>query len=79
MCQLQAFLLFGNLDQSTWTKTLTDSRSAYTSLKEHFLKTIEDSTDAPVTDPLADDEKVRRPPASHCLASEKPSDLRLSH
>ncbi|MCJ1307338.1 hypothetical protein MMC25_000984 [Agyrium rufum] len=49
----QAFLLFENLDQSTWLKTLEDSRSAYSSLREHFLRYIESTDDM---DPLADDE-----------------------
>ncbi|KAL8668368.1 MAG: hypothetical protein Q9168_007001 [Polycauliona sp. 1 TL-2023] len=37
----KAFILFENLDKSTWTKTLTDSRSAYGTLREHFLRDIQ--------------------------------------
>lgn len=57
-CNYQAFLLFGNLDKSTWKKTLSDSRSAYTSLREHFLRDIEHPDDLSATDPLTDDESV---------------------
>ncbi|KAI9809508.1 MAG: hypothetical protein M1827_006814 [Pycnora praestabilis] len=55
---IQAFLLFENLDQSTWSKTLSDSRSAYSSLREHFLRTIEhpDELESAI-DPLAEDDK----------------------
>lgn len=54
----QAFLLFENLDRSTWSKTLRDSRSAYASLKEHFLRDITHPDDLSAADPLADDETV---------------------
>ncbi|KAK3176083.1 hypothetical protein OEA41_007405 [Lepraria neglecta] len=50
------FLLFKDTDQSAWTKTLSDSRSAYTSLKEHFLKNIENPDDLSADDPLTDTE-----------------------
>ncbi|MCJ1398182.1 hypothetical protein MMC11_001379 [Xylographa trunciseda] len=52
----QAFLLFENLDRSTWSKTLHDSRSAYSSLRDHFLRDIEHPDDLSAADPLADDE-----------------------
>ena len=55
---VKAFLLFENLDRSTWTKTLSDSRSAYTSLREHFLRHIEHPDDLSESDPLTADETV---------------------
>lgn len=54
----QAFLLFENLDKSTWKKTLRDSRSAYSSLRDHFLRDIEHPDGLSATDPLTDDETV---------------------
>lgn len=57
---VKAFLLFENLDKSTWMKTLSDSRSAYTSLKEHFLKHIEHPDDLSGSDPLTEDENVSK-------------------
>lgn len=39
-------------------KTLTDSRSAYASLRDHFLRDIEHPNDLSTADPLADDETV---------------------
>ncbi|KAI9833052.1 MAG: hypothetical protein M1819_003885 [Sarea resinae] len=54
----KAFLLFGSLDRSTWSKNLLDTRDAYTSLRAHFLRNIEhpDEFDSAL-DPLAEDEK----------------------
>ncbi|MCJ1377915.1 hypothetical protein MMC17_001011 [Xylographa soralifera] len=52
----KAFLLFENLDRSTWSKTLHDSRSAYSSLRDHFLHNIEHPDDLSAADPLADDD-----------------------
>ena len=54
----QAFLLFENLDRSTWTKTLLDAREAFAALKRHFLKDLENPDDLSAADPLADDEFV---------------------
>ncbi|KAL8828906.1 MAG: hypothetical protein Q9191_002318 [Dirinaria sp. TL-2023a] len=51
----KAFLLFGNLDKSTWPKTLSDSRSAYSALRDHFLRHIERPDDISAADPLTDD------------------------
>ncbi|KAL8920614.1 MAG: hypothetical protein Q9172_004413 [Xanthocarpia lactea] len=51
----KAFLLFENLDKSTWTKILTDSRSAYGALRQHFLKDIE-HPDNISADPLTADD-----------------------
>jgi len=39
-------------------KTLHDSRSAYTSLREHFLKNLENPDDLSAEDPLTDTETV---------------------
>lgn len=54
----KAFLLFENLDQTTWGKKLDDVRSAYGSLKEHLLRGIEYPDDISAADPLADDDEV---------------------
>ncbi|KAL9578064.1 MAG: hypothetical protein Q9203_007228 [Teloschistes exilis] len=52
----KAFLLFENLDKSTWTKTLADSRSAYGALRDHFVKDIEHPDDILAVDPLTGDD-----------------------
>ena len=51
----QAFLVFENLDLSTWPKVLRDSRSAYVALKEHFLPSAQQVDRLAASDPLADD------------------------
>ncbi|KAL8885016.1 MAG: hypothetical protein Q9192_006721 [Flavoplaca navasiana] len=51
----KAFILFENLDKSTWSKTLTDSRSAYGTLRDHFLRDIE-HPDNISADPLTADD-----------------------
>jgi TBC1 domain family member 5 len=56
---VQAFLLYGPLSQSSWPKKLSDSRSAYSSLRDHFLKYIDHPNDLQSSvDPLADDDNV---------------------
>ena len=60
----KAFLLFNDLDRPKWTKTLSDSRSAYNSMKEHFLKNIENPDDLVADDPLSDSDSVSSSPAS---------------
>jgi TBC1 domain family protein 5 len=56
---MQAFLLFDDLPQSQWPKALADSRSAYTDLRQHFLKYIDFPDDLESTvDPLNEDENV---------------------
>lgn len=51
------FLLFESTDQSTWSRTLSDSRSAYSSLRSHFLKFIEHPEELSSSlDPLDDDQ-----------------------
>jgi TBC1 domain family protein 5 len=37
----KAFLLFDNVDTASWPRTLLSSRSAYNSLRLHFLRHIE--------------------------------------
>jgi TBC1 domain family protein 5 len=56
---LQVFLLFQNADQSSWFQTLADSRSAYDSLRVHFLRAIDnpDEVDSDI-DPLSEHEEV---------------------
>ena len=56
----QVFLLLGDFDRARWQKLLADSRSAYTSLNEHFLRSINhpEAVDSTV-DPLTDDDDVR--------------------
>ena len=54
----QIFLLYNETNKTAWTKTLTDSRSAYTSLKEHFFKNIDNPDDVSAEDPLNDTETV---------------------
>ena len=59
LSQVQAFLLFGPLSQTTWPKKLAESRSAYTSLREHFLRYINNPDDLQSNvDPLSDDTSV---------------------
>ncbi|KAI1623879.1 molybdopterin biosynthesis protein MoeB [Exophiala viscosa] len=53
----KAFLLYGPLSQRSWPKKLAESRSAYVSLRNHFLRFIEHPNDIHSSaDPLADDE-----------------------
>ncbi|APA10520.1 hypothetical protein sscle_06g052900 [Sclerotinia sclerotiorum 1980 UF-70] len=53
----KTFLLFQSTEITTWTRGLEDSRSAYTSLREHFLRFIEHPNDLGSSlDPLDDDE-----------------------
>lgn len=55
----KVFLLNGPLSKASWTKKVKDSRSAYTSLRDHFLKFIDNPDDLHSSaDPLADDESV---------------------
>ncbi|KAL4873321.1 hypothetical protein BDV12DRAFT_209154 [Aspergillus spectabilis] len=54
----KAFLLFENLSRSQWPSKISEARSAYVALKEHFLKYIEHPDDLQSSiDPLADDEQ----------------------
>jgi TBC1 domain family protein 5 len=57
----QAFLLCDDLDRSAWPQRISDSRSAYSSLRDHFLKYIQHPDDLQsAIDPLAEDEEVYR-------------------
>lgn len=55
----KTFLLFETLDTSTWTRTLSSTRSAYNSLRSHFLRHIEnlDEIDRE-EDPLSESNEV---------------------
>ncbi|EEH45300.1 uncharacterized protein PADG_01450 [Paracoccidioides brasiliensis Pb18] len=54
----QAFLLHQTVDTSSWPGKISDSRAAYLSLREHFLKYINHPNDLPSTaDPLAEDDE----------------------
>jgi len=55
----KAFLLFDSVDTSTWPKTLASSRSAYDSLRMHFLRHLENPDELAVDyDPLSQDAEV---------------------
>ncbi|KAL1989302.1 hypothetical protein VTN96DRAFT_64 [Rasamsonia emersonii] len=54
----KAFLLCDGLDRSAWLPRISDSRSAYSALREHFLKYIQHPDDLQsAIDPLAEDEE----------------------
>ncbi|ETI27570.1 hypothetical protein G647_00019 [Cladophialophora carrionii CBS 160.54] len=54
----KAFLLYGPLSQGSWPKKLAESRSAYVSLRDHFLRYIEHPAELHSSgDPLADDDE----------------------
>ena len=54
----KSFLLLGPLSARTWPKRLAESRSAYNSLRDHFLRFIDHPNDLhSSTDPLADDDQ----------------------
>ncbi|SZF04423.1 unnamed protein product [Blumeria hordei] len=53
----KTFLLLRDQDFCTWPKVLAESRSAYTSLRQHFLRFIENPDElACASDPLDDDQ-----------------------
>lgn len=55
----KAFLIFDSVDSSTWLKTLLSSRSAYNSLKSHFLRHIESPDELAANyDPLSESSDV---------------------
>jgi hypothetical protein len=57
---IQTFLLFQNNDIIEWSRALADSRSAYTSLREHLLRYIDNPNEiGSALDPLDDDKNVR--------------------
>lgn len=62
----KAFLLFDSVEILTWPKTLGPSRSAYNSLRMHFLQHLEDLEDRDAGyDPLSEDAEVSH---SHTVA-----------
>ena len=55
----KAFLLFDTLDTTSWTRTLSSSRSAYNSLRFHFLRDPENDDEGGSSyDPLHEDAQV---------------------
>ena len=59
-CDDKAFLLFENLDQSTWSGRLSESRENYSRRRQRLLQGLEHPEEIEsTTDPLADDEEVR--------------------
>lgn len=70
----KAFLLYGPPSRASWPKKLAESRSAYTSLRDHFLRYIDHPDDLQsAVDPLADDDNVRTFSSAHLayLTSDK--------
>jgi TBC1 domain family protein 5 len=55
----QIFLQFRSTDKSAWSTGLGDTRTAYSSLKDHFLKYIERPNEVgSALDPLDDDKNA---------------------
>ncbi|KAM5457018.1 hypothetical protein McanCB49686_003118 [Microsporum canis] len=55
----KAILLHREIDRSQWSIQLSDSREAYTSVRQHFLKYINNPDELPSTvDPLAEDAEL---------------------
>lgn len=52
----KAFLLFDNVDTASWPRTLLSSRSAYNSLRLHFLRHLENPDEQ--ADPLSEETDV---------------------
>jgi len=56
----KAFLLFENVDRTTWAPILSESRSAYNTLCTHYLRAIEHPDEVETSvDPLSDNQQVR--------------------
>jgi TBC1 domain family protein 5 len=56
---IQIFLLFQNLDRASWPASLYNSRSAYESLRAHYLRAIEHPDEVgTAADPLDTDAEV---------------------
>jgi TBC1 domain family protein 5 len=56
---VQIFLLFQNLDHKSWPALLSNSRSAYDSLRARYLRAIENPDEVgSAVDPLSTDEEV---------------------
>ena len=55
----KVFLIFDGMNTSTWPRTLSSSRSAYDSLKTHFLRHLDNPDEiAAANDPLMEDTGV---------------------
>ena len=55
----KAFLIFESVDSSSWLKTLASSRSAYNSLKSHFMRYLENPDELAANhDPLSEGAEV---------------------
>lgn len=55
----KVFLLFEDLNTTTWIRTLSSTRSAYNSLKSHFLRHIENPDELTAGyDPLSGETEV---------------------
>lgn len=55
----KAFLLFDDVDTPTWPRILLSSRSAYNSLRTHFLRPLHHPDE--LADPLSDETDVSSP------------------
>ena len=56
----KAFLLFDTLETPQWPRTLQSSRSAYNSLRMHFMRDVENADDLEANfDPLNEQKDVR--------------------
>ena len=62
----KAFLLFDDVDTAAWPRTLSSTRSAYNSLRMHFLRRLENPDE--VADPLSEETDVSHAP-SHTTSS----------
>lgn len=54
LTSVQVFLLYQNLDRSSWPKSTRDSRSAYGSLKEHLMQVFDARASEAINDPLSE-------------------------
>ena len=63
----KVFLLFEDLDTSSWIRTLNSARSAYNSLRSHFLQSVEDAGDSGAPyDPLSEKTDVSYSVLHYC-------------
>jgi len=66
----KAFLIFDTLDSTAWLKTLSSSRSAYNSLRAHFLRHLENPDELAANyDPLSESADVSELPLFPRLSS----------
>ena len=72
----KAFILLESVDTAEWPKTLASTRSAYNSLRMHFLRHLEDPDELEGDyDPLNEETDVRLP---HFLLCRSTVDLTLA-